>query len=159
MGWPVGAEKWCKVESETVSPLQSMSGIYRWNKFIQIVPHGRSVECRINVINGLWYVITGADEAVKYGWSLNCSEIRKFSPRSNVRKTERELSAIWYTSTKAILTSWKLVLSISRYYVFISENLMGDYNNSLEWLRESISHGESGWVQRVNNTYYENKIP
>lgn len=77
------------------SPLQSVSGIYRWNKLIQIVPHGRPEECRINVINGLWYIITGADE----GWNmvdhLNCSEMRKFSPRSNVRQTETELSTIW----------------------------------------------------------------
>lgn len=86
----------------------------------KLCPHRRSVECRINVINGLWYMKNGADEGVKYGWLLNSSEIRKFRPRSNLRQTERELSTIWYTITKAVLTSWKPVLSISRYYVFIS---------------------------------------
>lgn len=29
------------------------------------MPHGRSVECRISVTNGLWYITTGADEGVK----------------------------------------------------------------------------------------------
>lgn len=42
----------------------------------KLCPHRRSVECRINVINGLWYIKTGADEGVKYGWLLNSSEIR-----------------------------------------------------------------------------------
>lgn len=86
----------------------------------KLCPDRRSVECRINVINGLWCVNTGADEGVKYSWLLNSSEIRKFSPRSNLRQTERELSIIWYAIKKAVLTSWKPVLSISRYYVFIS---------------------------------------
>lgn len=86
----------------------------------KLCPCRRSVECRINVINGLWYIKTGADEGVKYGCLLNSWEIREFSPRSNLRKTERELSTIWYTITKAVLTSWKPVLSISRYYVLIS---------------------------------------
>jgi len=86
----------------------------------KLCPHRMIVECRINVINGLWNIKTGADEGVKYDLLLNSSEIRKFSPRSNLRWTERELSTIWYTITKAVLTSWKPVLSISRYYVFIS---------------------------------------
>lgn len=89
----------------------------------KLCPHRRSVECRINVINGLWYIKTGADEGVKYNGLLNSSEIRKFSPRSNLRQTERELSTIWYTITKTVLTSWKPVLSISRYYVFISQKI------------------------------------